>query len=84
MRDRISPGRPLSGTLRPDLPPPLSPSRADASRTLGLILFLLCSILKAKPKKGFPMDSTMHALPATPKQIAYARSLALRNQTLLP
>ena len=30
------------------------------------------------------MDSTTHALPATPKQIAYARSLALRNQTLLP
>jgi hypothetical protein len=30
------------------------------------------------------MDSTSHALPATPKQIAYARSLALRSQTLLP
>ena len=30
------------------------------------------------------MESTMHLLPATPKQIAYARSLALRNQTLLP
>ena len=30
------------------------------------------------------MDSTTHALPATPKQIAYARSLALRNKTLLP
>ena len=30
------------------------------------------------------MDSITHALPATPKQIAYARSLALRNQTLLP
>lgn len=30
------------------------------------------------------MDSTTYALPATPKQIAYARSLALRNQTLLP
>ena len=30
------------------------------------------------------MDSTTHALPETPKQIAYARSLALRNQTLLP
>lgn len=30
------------------------------------------------------MDSTTFALPATPKQIAYARSLALRNQTLLP
>ena len=29
------------------------------------------------------MDSTTHALPATAKQIAYARSLALRNQTLL-
>ena len=29
------------------------------------------------------MDSTARALPATPKQIAYARSLALRNQTLL-
>ena len=30
------------------------------------------------------MESTKHALPATPKQIAYARSLALRNRTLLP
>ena len=30
------------------------------------------------------MDSTACTLPATPKQIAYARSLALRNQTLLP
>jgi hypothetical protein len=30
------------------------------------------------------MDSTTHALPATPKQIAYARLLALRNQALLP
>jgi len=27
------------------------------------------------------MDSTTYDLPATPKQIAYARSLALRNQT---
>ncbi|MCR8490876.1 hypothetical protein [Brucella anthropi] len=33
---------------------------------------------------SFPIDSTTHALPATAKQIAYARSLALRNQTLLP
>jgi hypothetical protein len=30
------------------------------------------------------MESTTYARPATPKQIAYARSLALRNQTLLP
>lgn len=30
------------------------------------------------------MESTANALPATPKQIAYARSLALRNGTLLP
>ena len=30
------------------------------------------------------MESTTYSLPATPKQIAYARSLALRNQTLLP
>ena len=30
------------------------------------------------------MENTNFALPATPKQIAYARSLALRNQTLLP
>lgn len=29
------------------------------------------------------MDSTTYALPVTPKQIAYARSLALRNHTLL-
>jgi hypothetical protein len=30
------------------------------------------------------MESTTYALPATPKQIAYARALSLRNQTLLP
>ncbi len=30
------------------------------------------------------MESASHVLPATMKQIAYARSLALRNQTLLP
>jgi hypothetical protein len=30
------------------------------------------------------MEDTAFALPATQKQIAYARSLALRNQTLLP
>lgn len=30
------------------------------------------------------MDDATYALPATPKQIAYARSLALRNQTLPP
>ena len=30
------------------------------------------------------MSDTAFALPITPKQIAYARSLALRNQTLLP
>ncbi|MBT9248130.1 hypothetical protein KM031_20520 (plasmid) [Gemmobacter fulvus] len=30
------------------------------------------------------MEATTFALPTTPRQIAYARSLALRNQTLLP
>jgi hypothetical protein len=30
------------------------------------------------------MEDTSFALPVTPKQIAYARSLALKNQTLLP
>jgi len=30
------------------------------------------------------MEDTTFALPVTPRQIAYARSLALRNQTLLP
>lgn len=30
------------------------------------------------------MDSTAFAVPSTPKQIAYARTLTLRNQTLLP
>lgn len=30
------------------------------------------------------MDAPTFALPATPRQIAYARSLALRSQTLLP
>jgi DNA replication protein DnaC len=29
------------------------------------------------------MEDTAFALPATPKQIAYARSLALKSQTLL-
>lgn len=30
------------------------------------------------------MDSTSFTLPATPRQISYARSLAARNHTLLP
>ena len=30
------------------------------------------------------MEPTPHALPPTPRQIAYARALALRNHTLLP
>lgn len=30
------------------------------------------------------MDTTTFAIPATPRQISYARSLALRNQTVLP
>lgn len=30
------------------------------------------------------MDDTTFALPVTPRQLAYAKSLALRNQTLLP
>ena len=30
------------------------------------------------------MEDTAFALPATPKQMSYARSLALKNQTLLP
>ena len=30
------------------------------------------------------MEPVPHALAATPRQIAYARSLALRNKTLLP
>lgn len=30
------------------------------------------------------MEITTHALSVTPKQIAYARSLAQRNRTLLP
>ena len=30
------------------------------------------------------MEDTSFALPVTPKQFAYARSLALKNQTLLP
>ena len=30
------------------------------------------------------MESTSFAIPVTPRQIAYARSLALRNQSLLP
>lgn len=35
-------------------------------------------------KGSFQWDNTTYALPATPKQIAYARARALRNQTLLP
>jgi hypothetical protein len=30
------------------------------------------------------MDTAVFAMPATERQIAYARSLALRNQSLLP
>lgn len=30
------------------------------------------------------MEPASFVLPATPRQVAYARSLALRNQTLLP
>jgi hypothetical protein len=30
------------------------------------------------------METASFVLPATPRQIAYARSLALKNQTLLP
>lgn len=30
------------------------------------------------------MDTSTHVQPATPRQIAYARSLALRNRALLP
>lgn len=30
------------------------------------------------------MEDTTFALPATARQVAYAKSLALRNQTLLP
>lgn len=30
------------------------------------------------------MENAAFALPVTPRQIAYARSLALRNKTLLP
>ena len=30
------------------------------------------------------MESNKNAMPVTPKQIAYARSLAQRNRTLLP
>ena len=30
------------------------------------------------------MDDVAFTLPVTPRQVAYARSLALRNQTLLP
>jgi hypothetical protein len=30
------------------------------------------------------MNDATFALPATPRQIAYARTLALRNQTLMP
>lgn len=32
----------------------------------------------------FPMETAAFALPVTARQIAYARSLALRNKTLLP
>ncbi len=30
------------------------------------------------------MDNNSFAIPATPRQISYARALALRNQTVLP
>ena len=34
--------------------------------------------------KGEPMEHSTFTLPATERQLSYARSLALRNQTLLP
>ena len=37
-----------------------------------------------RPSSSSHTACTTYALPATPKQIAYARALALRNQTLLP
>ena len=85
MRDRDRPGHPLSGALRPDLSRPPSSSRTDASRTLGLILFLLCSIFEVKPEREFP-HGKHHARPARDTQAdrLCPRSLALRNQTLLP
>ena len=67
MRDRIRPGHPLSGTLRPDLSRPLSPSRPGAFPTLGLILFLLCSILRDKPAREFS-HRQHHACPARDAQ----------------
>ena len=53
MRDRIRSGHPLSGTLSPDLSRPLSPPRTKVFPTLSLIWFLLCSIFRANPERGF-------------------------------
>jgi len=38
----------------------------------------------ATPERENAMQDTPFALPVTPRQIAYARALALRNQTLIP
>ena len=47
-------------------------------------LFFLCSIDGGQAARSFPIENTSFALPVTPKQIADARSLALKNRTLLP
>jgi hypothetical protein len=52
-------------------------------KVLEFVLFLFY-IDFIKQQGGFSMEDTSFAIPATPRQIAYARSLALRNQTLLP
>ena len=44
-------------------------------------MFYIC---RPSSKGVSQMEDTSFAIPVTPKQIAYARSLALRNQSLLP
>src|SRR5690606_29531149 len=71
-----------SGQIFPS--PPQALKTSVIARAI-LHLFALCSIMQNMPEREIaPMEETTYALPATPKQIAYARALALRNQTLLP
>jgi hypothetical protein len=39
---------------------------------------------EANQRRSSAVENTSFAIPATPRQIAYARALALRNHTLLP
>ena len=81
---------PFSGTLRPDLSPPISPISEHGAISFAIALkfwFLLCSILQSGVSKGSFADgqSTSHALPATTEARSPMRARwPCAKQTLLP